>query len=264
MNALKWHGGKSYLAKRIIAEMPPHTRFLDAFCGGLNVLLNKPCEGIAEWANDLNGDLTTFWKVLRDPAMFSELQRMLEATPLSEDTFELARTTQASSPVGSAYAFFVCNRMSRQGLHKDYCTPTKRTRRGMNENVSAWLGAIEGLAEVHARLRRVEIWNRPALDAIKILDGEDFLVYCDPPYLHETRNSKGEYGAFEMSVADHIKLVERLSDMDGKFILSGYRSSLYDSYAAFGGWRRIDIDIANHASGAGNKERKTECLWMNY
>ena len=29
---VKWHGGKDYLAPRIIEEMPPHTHFVEALC----------------------------------------------------------------------------------------------------------------------------------------------------------------------------------------------------------------------------------------
>lgn len=270
-SALKWHGGKSYLAQRIIALMPPHRRFIDLYCGGLNVLLNKPHEGIAEWANDLNGELMNFWNVLRNENFFPAFQRIVEATPLAQDAFEHQghpSTTlivgQSGSPIDRAVNFFIRNRMSRQGLGRDYCTPTRRTRRGMNENVSAWLSAVEGLPELHARLKRVELWNRPAVEALRTLDGPDLLVYADPPYLHETRNSTGEYGAFEMTRKDHQDLLGILGIIEGKFILSGYRSDLYDSFADKCGWHRVDIKIANHASSAAAKERKTECLWANF
>lgn len=36
---LKWHGGKHYLAARIVALMPPHTHYVEPFAGGLSVLL---------------------------------------------------------------------------------------------------------------------------------------------------------------------------------------------------------------------------------
>ena len=64
---LKWHGGKSYLAKRIIELMPPHLTYCEPFAGGLSVMLAKDPDGISEVANDLHGDLSNFWKVLADP-----------------------------------------------------------------------------------------------------------------------------------------------------------------------------------------------------
>src|SRR5262249_55750474 len=55
---LKWHGGKSYLAGRIVKMMPQHTQYVEPFAGGLAVLLAKEPEGVSEVVNDLHRDLT--------------------------------------------------------------------------------------------------------------------------------------------------------------------------------------------------------------
>ena len=255
---IKIHGGKHYLAKKIVALMPPHKRYLEAFAGGLSVLLTKPCDGISEYANDLNGELTNFWRVLAQTP--DRMLRALWGTPLSQEEWLAAQAYDQSDAVKRATGFFIRARMSRQGLGKDYCTPTSRTRRGMNENVSAWLSAVDGLQDVHERLRRVEVWNRPAVEAIRKLDSEDLLVYADPPYTKGTRSSFGEYGAFEMTDEQHRELLECLSGMKGKFLLSGYASEMYDGY----GWNRRDFVVPNYSSSSRKKERKTECVWMNF
>ena len=77
----------------------------------------------------------------------------------------------------------------------------------MSDNASAWLSAVDGLADVHARLRRVVVENLPALEVIRREDGPGTLFYCDPPYLHETRATVDAY-AFEMTEADHRELLE--------------------------------------------------------
>lgn len=261
---LKWHGGKHFLAKRIVDLMPPHTTYLDAYAGGLNVLLAKPSEGISEYANDLNGDLMNFWSVLVNEDGFKKFLRWIETTPLSEQIFEESLVNKTRSNAERAFWFFIRLRQSRQGLGKDYCTPTSRRRRGMNENVSAWLSAVDGLPEIHQRLRRVEVWNRSAVEAIRKLDGPDFFVYCDPPYLHETRSSTGEYGQFEMNRENHTELLLTLAGMRGKFLLSGYLSKLYSDSATMFGWNCYKFDLPNNASSSSTKERKTECLWSNY
>ena len=97
----------------------------------------------------------------------------------------------------------------------------------MNGNVSEWLSAVDGLPDVHARLRRVLIENIPAVDLILREDAPGTLFYCDPPYLHETRTATAGY-AFEMAEADHRDLLDVLRQCKGKVVLSGYPSALYD------------------------------------
>ena len=69
-------------------------------------------------------------------------------------------TDTAAIPSRMPLAFFVDCRQSRSGMMRDFTSITRsRTRRRMNGNVSEWLGAVEGLADVHARLRRVLVEN---------------------------------------------------------------------------------------------------------
>lgn len=262
-SCLKRHGGKAYIAKKIRKLFPPHTRYCEPYFGSGAVMFSGDGEGVAEFANDLDRNLTDFWLVLRDTP--HRMLHYLWATPLSRVAFQGAESNLASNDrLQRATAFFIRNRQSRQGLGKDYCTPTSRLRRGMNEQVSAWLSAVDGLPEFHQRLRRVEIRCQDALSFIRELDSPETLFYCDPPYLHETRSSVGEYGELEMTPEDHEALLHHLHRIKGKFVLSGYRSDLYDRFAAVAGWNRIDIEIDNKASSAKNKPRKIESLWMNY
>ena len=299
---LKWHGGKSYLARQIIELMPSHTRYCEPFFGGGAVLFARSGEGVAEFVNDLNGDLANFWHVLRTRRLFRQFQWSVENTPVSHDSWNEARKRLEDGPVWSceldrierAVAFFVKYRQSRQALGTAYCTPTARLRRGMNENVSAWLSAVDGLPEAHDRLQRVEVWNQPAIECIDKLDSPDTLFYLDPPYLHETRASKAAY-RFEMSDFDHACLLARLCDpeidrldcfgafvgnrsdsdldelirqyrkpMHGRFLLSGYRSGLYGRVADLHAWAVEEVEIDNKASSKSTKARKIECVWMNY
>ena len=267
-NPLKWHGGKSYLAKWIISHMPEHTHYVEPFFGGGAVLFARTGEGVSEVVNDVNQDLINFWSVLSSPDHYGEFERLVSMTPFSEDEFreacEAARLPHTIPDIERAGEFFVRYRQSRQGLGKDFATLSRnRTRRGMNEQVSAWLSAIDGLPEAHERLRRVVVLNSPAVEVIKQQDGPDTLFYCDPPYLHETRNTTSDY-EFEMSEADHIDLLETLANIKGKFLLSGYPSELYQSHADANGWTCEMMQIDNKASSKKTKEQKTECLWRNY
>ena len=133
----------------------------------------------------------------------------------------------------------------------------------MNEQVSSYLTTIEGLEDVHRRLQSVVILNDDACRVIEQQDGRNTLFYCDPPYQHETRVSKVAY-AYEMDNSEHERLLQTLERIEGKFLLSGYRSTLYDKYADRLGWRREDRVIDNKASSKKSKEKKCECLWLNF
>lgn len=276
---LKWHGGKNYLAPKIVALMPPRCKnsnkpdakdkgwlhYVEPYFGGGSVLLANNPEGISEVANDLNGNLTNFWQVLAEPAMFDHLKRYLEATPFSQEIWQSCINYVGSGEmVKRAWAFFIACRQSLAGRMDAFTGITRnRNRRGMNAEVSAWLNCIEGLPAVHARLKRVLILNRPAVDVIKSEDETRTLFYCDPPYLHETRSTTGEY-EHEMTEEQHKALLTTLCCIKGKFLLSGYRSDLYDMYAEDQLWRRHEFDLPNNAAGGKSKKRKTECVWTNY
>lgn len=86
--------------------------------------------------------------------------------------------------------------------------------------------------------------------------GDEF-VYLDPPYVHDTRKGGAIY-RFEMSDADHVRLLAVLAKLRVPFALSGYRGELYDAAAHAHGWRRIDFKAMTR------RGPMTESLWMNY
>lgn len=277
---LKWHGGKHDLAKWIISLMPPRCKspnspaaddqgwlhYVEPYFGGGAVLLANDPQGISEVVNDKNKELTNFWNVLRSPTEFEMLSRFLAATPFSQAVFDgIGSNTSAPLPVDRAWRFFVRCRQSMSGRMKDFAPLSRnRTRRGMNEQASAWLNCIEGLPEVHERLKRVVILNADAIDVIRSQDGQKTLYYIDPPYMHETRSTTKEYGEFEMSYTEHEELLDLLGEITGKFLLSGYYSNLYDDRACLYGWKRHEMQINNHAASGRKKPIMTECVWTNY
>jgi DNA adenine methylase len=260
---IKWHGGKFYLASRIVALMPPHVHYVEPFAGGLAVLLAKDPEGVSEVVNDLNGSLTGFWRVLQDDETFRRFHRLCEATPFSEVEYrDAAKSDISADPALAAWKFFVRCRQSLAGRMDSFAPLSRaRTRRNMNEQASAWLGAIDGLPAVHARLRRVVVLNRDALDVIRQQDGEKTLYYLDPPYLADSRTAPDVY-AHEMTVAQHESLLETIRSCKGKVMISGYANALYDRELA--GWDRHEFSLPNNAAGGEIKRRMTEVLWANF
>jgi DNA adenine methylase len=259
---LKWHGGKWYLAPKIVALMPPHTHYVEPYAGGLAVLLAKDPTGVSEVANDIDGDLSNFWRVLQHEPSFERFRRTLEAVPFSELEWRHARQVADGDDIERAVRFFVHCRQSLAGRMNCFAPLSRtRTRRGMNEQASAWLSAVEGLPAVHARLKRVAVLNRDALDVIRQQDGADTLYYLDPPYLGPTRACDDVY-AHEMTPEGHAELLEVIATCKGRVMLSGYPSELYDGRLR--GWSRHEFVLPNQAAGGSKKRCMTEVVWCNF
>lgn len=264
---IKIHGGKDHLASKIIGLFPKrYLTFCEPFFGAGNIMLRLNPEGHSEVANDLNRNLITFWHALQSDSAFAEFKRRIEAIPFSSDEYRFYNDNIFGDDCfTAAVKVFVVSRMSLAGRGKQF-TPisTSRTRRGMNEQVSSWLSAIEGLPAVHARLKRILILSEDFETCIRKVDHKKTLFYCDPPYLHETRRTVNEYGGYEMDRAAHERLLGVLAAIDGKFVLSGYRSGLYDDFAKRNKWKRVEFRIKNSAAGGKVKREMVECCWMNY
>jgi DNA adenine methylase len=117
--AVKWHGGKAYLAKQIVSMLPTHTFYVEPYAGGLSVLLNKP-RSQAEVVGDINAELVEFYTTLRDQR--NALVRRLQSVPYTAESFEWAGTTSLATDdrIEQASRFLVRNRFSRGGLGKTF------------------------------------------------------------------------------------------------------------------------------------------------
>lgn len=81
------------------------------------------------------------------------------------------------------------------------------------------------------------------------------LLYCDPPYLKDTRTSHNQY-RFEYSQQDHRALLELIKSLPCQSIVSGYPSELYDDLLS--DWNSIELQAMTRGGP------RTEKLWYNY
>jgi DNA adenine methylase len=86
--------------------------------------------------------------------------------------------------------------------------------------------------------------------------GKEF-VYCDPPYLMETRSTKRRLYRFEFSSEEqHRSLLSCLQAIPADIMISGYPNALYDDILRK--WRKLTFSARTRRGMA------IECLWMNY
>lgn len=261
---LRYHGGKWRFAPNIISFFPPHRVYVEPYGGAASVLLRKP-RCYAEVYNDLNADVVSLFRILRDPEQAGELARLCALTPYGRQEFDQAYEP-STCPLELARRFLVRSFMGF-GTSGSRSTKTGFRARPFRSGCDAtgvhdWTTYPKSLAVVSERLLKVLIECRPALDVIKAHDGPETLFYLDPPYVASTRTSlkrgNSPY-AFEMSDEDHRELAGTIRSLEGMAVISGYNSPLYRELYA--DWRMVswDVPVQGHT---GSVER-TECLWLS-
>ena len=97
-------------------------------------------------------------------------------------------------------------------------------------------------------------------DGIAFLKGHEFtgkeLVYCDPPYLCETRKKINPLYTYDYKRDQHIELLKVIKNLPCNVILSGYQSTLYSKELQ--DWHLKTFQAATSNGVA------IECVWMNY
>lgn len=267
---IMYRGGKSPIAPKIINCFPPHVRYIEPFAGACNIILRKP-RAPFEVINDLDRQVTTFFQVLRDNP--SELLLQLMLTPYSREEFATAlQEADNLSPLEEARAFFIRHNQGFAGKADsvgDWGIGNEIWD-GHQSITSKWNTKIALLQGCAQRLQGIIIDNESALACINRFVAEDTssetLIYCDPPYLPETRKSSRDY-RHEMNADDHEKLLRYLIRLDAMVVLSGYPSEMYNDYLT--DWECITFDVSAHSAGRVGKRkgkeapRRTECLWRN-
>jgi DNA adenine methylase len=255
-----YFGGKQVLADRIAALLPEHLHYVEPFCGSLSVLLAKRPSRM-ETVNDLDREVMTFWRVLRErpedleracaltPHSRAEYLEVLHAEPVTEE-LEVARRVWVRLTQGRA------GQLRRTTGWRYFIAP-----RGSNRSMPGYLEAYRSrLAPCLDRLAQISLECRPALDVIAEYGQHDeTLLYVDPPYLGETRNWGNQYVHELRSEVEHRELADALHAARAAVVLSGYPSPLYDEL--FAGWDRVSM--ATRTSQGAEDAKRTEVLWSN-
>lgn len=112
------------------------------------------------------------------------------------------------------------------------------------------------------RLENAQIENNDACKVITSRDTKDSFHYVDPPYIN---SDQGHYGGYNEI---HYKaLLDTLSAIKGKFLLSSYPSDILTEYTEKNGWYTIRFDKPLNAGKPKNgtpRKRKIEVLTANY
>ncbi|MBN8640697.1 MAG: DNA adenine methylase [Flavobacteriales bacterium] len=204
--------------------------------------------------------VTNFFEICKTD--FDALKQKIEATLFSRATYTVAltmyRMPHLFSKLQLAWAFYVATnmgfgcRIGSWGFDKY----GKRVKAFQNKK-------LQFDSEIIKRLERAQIENYDACKVLELYDTTDAFHYIDPPYVD---SNQGHYNGYTRE--DFIKLLQVLSQIKGKFLLSSYPSDLLDLYTKEFGWYtkafQKPLTAKKGVLGVKRDSYKTEVLTANY
>lgn len=262
--AFNYFGGKFTWIEWLYAYFPnDFSHLAEAFGGSMVVSLNYKGRCIRT-ANEINGDITNFFHVLRDHT--EELLMKLEFSPCSEQNYSDCWPIDDEDKIERARKFYVRVRQSYYGLgaqreNKSWHMAKTKLNAQVGETVSKWNNALPKLVDV-ARIIRTnfQITNDDAFRCIQRLDSKKTFFYLDPPYIMETRGSHDDY-KFEFDNECYRKLADLLYKIKGYAMISGYDCDLMNELFESKGWLKLEFPVKRNNI---RSQQVRECIWINY
>ena len=257
---ITYYGGKQRMIPHILPLIPQHKLYAEPFFGGGAIFFAKE-PSVCEWVNDLNGEVANFYEQCK--SNFDALQKMIISTDCYSRIYHrragiIYDNPECFTPVERAWAFWIQTNFSFSAkikggwsyeLQDGSCARRFVTKKNAFDEI------------IRCRLANVYVENKPALDLIKSLDAETTFFYIDPPY---PGSNQGHYAGY--SITDFVDLLNLLTTIKGKFLLSSYPLPILTEYTHK--WKWHQKEISQQLSAVNGKTRsgrkKIECLTMNY
>ena len=205
---MSWIGGKKALRDEIISRFPTDCkRYIEVFGGGGWVLFHKAPGNDFEVYNDRNPNLANLYRCVRDhpDELIAELTYALNSRTDFDYIRKVMKTPTEIPDVKRAAYFYQLIRYSYASGLDSYASQPH----------SMW-NNFPLITNACARLQKVVIENKDFEKLIDQYDRPESFFYCDPPYF-ETEDYYEDVG---FTKADHERLADRLSSIEGKYLLS--------------------------------------------
>jgi DNA adenine methylase len=255
---ISYYGGKQKLCKCIIQLIPKHNLYCEPFIGGAAVFFAKEPSAV-EVINDINSELINFYRVVQND--FTSLERevriSLHSRRLHKDAQVIYDNPHMFSDIKRAWALWMLANQSFSSMLDaswGYDIKKKSTSVKIHNKREAFT------EDIAIRLQNVQIECTDALRIINSRDKPDSFFYCDPPYFN---SDCGHYNGYTKE--DFESLLQHLSKIEGKFLLSSYPSDMLKQYVEANAWHQksFDMEVSVNKGNNGGK-RKTEVLTANF
>ena len=206
---LRYPGGKAKAVKFIepFWENIEHNEYIEPFVGGGSVFIKKPSVGF-NWINDIDKDVTAFYKIIQKKKSREELIAELLTLDISQKTYDELFYSKPKNYYDKAKKFYVLNRTSFSGI--------RRWRSFIGDIRYNIKNTQYLMREVGEKLRHYKI---TAYDFEKVLTSnyDDAFIYLDPPY-SESRQVVAYNHVFAKE--DHIRLAKILKKLKTPFLIT--------------------------------------------
>jgi DNA adenine methylase len=248
---LHYPGSKSSMTDWIISHMPEHQTYLEPFFGSGAVFFNKQPSTV-ETINDLDSSVVNLFRVIRDRS--EELAEKIYWTPLSREEYYACYDENTEDEVELARRFLVRYWQAIGAKTSDRTGWRSLISPNGPRVIQEWSRLPEKILLVAERLKEAQIENQPSTKLIQRYKRKEVLIYADPPYILETRTKR--HYKHEMTIQDHIELLDLLDAHPGPVLLSGYAHPLYDERLKH--WKRETFTALAEAGA-----KREEVLWIN-
>lgn len=256
-------GGKHLLAKLIVELIPEHEIYVEPLTGAGHVFFTKERSKV-EVLNDADSKIANlfycvafhfkeFWSKFRWLVYSRAIRRKLTQELKKKEAVELGDVDSAVGMFFLVNSGFGGNPYGGFGYSVNRGGEAKRLKNAMLR-----------LRCIHKRLLgNVFIECLDFEDVMNKWDSEKTFFYCDPPYYNTEHYYDKHFGK-----EDHRRLLNRLKQTKGKWILSGYHNELYDKELQ--GFPYIEVNVSKPSYGitvnskSMTRPRATEVLWFNY
>lgn len=262
---LKYYGSKNNLSPLLLNFIPEHYTYVEPFFGaGALYFAKEPSPN--EIINDKNDFVVNFFRVLQNKEQFEDFLHRITYTLYAQSEFkragEIYKNPHNYSPVEKAWAAYVIGLMSFSytwDLHSFAVHKKKNIAARVYQNKNnQLLKKIE-----HNRLKNTIITATDALDTLRLYDSEKAFFYLDPPYI----NGQPGRNYTPYTLEEFEELLQKLTQLKGKFLLSHYPHPLLDKYVQQNNWHMEQIQMYKASTQRAKdmrKKVKIECLIYNY
>jgi len=257
-----YFGSKNKIALQLCSDLPPHTCWVEAFCGSAALTLRKKPAQI-EVINDIDNEIFNFFEQLRKNT--AALIEVVKLTPYAEQELVASRIPQEGlSDLERARRFLVQSMMSINGVFGEerggFSYSDSFSRNGQDARVSRWNNMPKRLEQVVERLKKVRVENKDAMRLMKrYLSRPNTLMYLDPPYLGERTIG---YNQEANDLEFHTNMLKMVNKAHCMIFISAYEHPLYDELLTDGWWCKRIIETTTKGSD-GKAHARQEVVWMN-